>query len=123
MSAQSDSLLNYDITFNGTSVANKDQPLLEIDYSAVCTQSLDSGIEIKVRFLQDGAEMFRLLSFALSLSTKTTRKIQSVGYKSNHDMLVSVGNQPAQFMVGPGSRWVDTMGDDLTSVLHIPVRR
>ena len=70
MSAQSGSLSNYKTTFNGPSVANNDQPLLEIDYSAVCTQSLDSGIKIKVRSLQDGAEMFRPLSFALSLSTK-----------------------------------------------------
>ena len=33
-------------------------------------------------------------------------------------MIVSVGNQPAQFKVEPGSRFVNTMGDDLTSVLH-----
>ena len=42
----------------------------------------------------------------------------SVGYQGEYNMVVSVGNQPAQFMVENGSRFVNTMGDDLTSVLH-----
>ena len=41
-----------------------------------------------------------------------------MGYQGEYNMVVSVGNQPAQFMVENGSRFVNTMGDDLTSVLH-----
>ncbi|KAL7541113.1 LOW QUALITY PROTEIN: hypothetical protein ACHAXR_012985 [Thalassiosira sp. AJA248-18] len=121
ISEQSSSLLRYEITFNGPSVANKDHPLLEIDYSAVCAPSLDGGIEIKVRSLQEGAEVFRpeIVSLSTSADMAVSGYIElSVGYQGNYEMLVSVGNQPAQFMVGPGSRWVNTMGDDLSSVLH-----
>ncbi|KAL7554112.1 hypothetical protein ACHAWF_017504 [Thalassiosira exigua] len=58
----------------------------------------------------------------VSLSTNAETQVSgfielSVGYQGNYDMLVAVDNQPAQFLVDPGSRWVDT-GDDLTSVLH-----
>jgi hypothetical protein len=41
----------------------------------------------------------------------------SVGYSGNYDMLVAIGNEPATFKIVPGSRWVDTMGDDLQLVL------
>ena len=58
-----------------------------------------------------------------SLSTKADTEVSgfveiSVGYQGKYDMIVSVGNRPAQFIVDPGSRRVKTMGYDLTSVLH-----
>ena len=59
----------------------------------------------------------------LSLSTTADSKVSgfielSVGYQGDYNMLVSVGNQPAQFLVVPGSRRIDTNGEDLTYVLH-----
>jgi len=43
----------------------------------------------------------------------------SIGYEGRYDLLVSAGdNEPSLFFVEAGSRWVDTLGDDLTSTLH-----
>lgn len=59
----------------------------------------------------------------VSMSTTAGSKVSgfielSVGYQGYYNMLVSVGNQPAQFIVEPGSRRISTNGVDLTSVLH-----
>ena len=42
----------------------------------------------------------------------------SVGYQGNYRMIISIGNQPVNFLIIPDSRWVDTVGVDLTPVLH-----
>ena len=103
-------LVEYIITFSGPSIANKDQPLLEIDYSAICTQFLDSNIKINIDLLQDGAEDFhpKIVSLSTKADTEVSRFVElSVGFQEGkYDMVVSVGNRPAQFIVDPGSRRV-----------------
>ncbi|KAL7514942.1 hypothetical protein ACHAXN_013076 [Cyclotella atomus] len=59
----------------------------------------------------------------ISLTTQAEDQVSgfmelSAGFQGEYDMLIAVGNQPANFMIVPGSRWVDTMGIDLRSVLH-----
>jgi hypothetical protein len=67
------------------------------------------------------AESYRpqIISLSTEADTSVSGYIEiSVGYQGDFDMLISVANQAAQLMVDSGSRWVDTMGDDLTSILH-----
>ena len=121
LSAPSSTQLKYNIIFDGPQLANKNQPLLQLQNPVVCTPLLDVGTEIQISSIKDGVDMF--VPESLSVSTKADTEVSgffelSVGFQGNHDMIVSVGNQPAQFMAGPGSRWVDTAGDDLTSILH-----
>jgi hypothetical protein len=121
VSTQTSLLIDYTITYNGPSIANKDQPLLEVDYSAICTKLLDSNITINFDSLHDGAERFipEIVSLSTMADTKVSGFIElSLGYRSSFLLAISVGNRPAQFIVDPGSRKVKTMGDDLTHVLY-----
>ncbi|KAL7442689.1 hypothetical protein ACHAXH_009869 [Discostella pseudostelligera] len=115
---QSSLLFEYVITFVGPTVAKMDQPLLAFDSSSFCA---DNGVEINIFPMQDGTQSFR--PEIIALSTEADGKVSgfielSVGYQGEYIKIISVDNQPAQFMVDPGSRVVDTMGYDLTAVLH-----
>lgn len=121
LSSQTDSLSTYEITFNGQAVGNEDQPLLEFDLLAGCTLPLSDNVTISVRSLQEGVTAFR--PDIVSLSTIAKRDVSgfielSVGYQGDFDQLISVRNQPVLFTVDAGSRFIDTMGDDLSAVLH-----
>ena len=111
--------LAYKLEFNGPSLKNQNQPPVTIDHGAACTQALN-GIEVTVVTLHDGVNSFR--PEIISLTTQSNGDVSgyielSSGYQGKYDKLIAAGNSPANFMILPGSRWVDTMGIDLTTFL------
>ncbi|KAL3797523.1 hypothetical protein HJC23_009887 [Cyclotella cryptica] len=111
----SEAELTYKIEF----LKYENQPPIEINSSSSCTQALDD-IEITVQTLQDGVAAFR--PEIITLSTSADEDVSgfmelSAGYQGKYEMLIAIDNQPANFMVVPGSLWVHTPGNDLTPVL------
>eukprot|EP00956_Cyclotella_meneghiniana_P022416 scaffold42451_cov66-Cyclotella_meneghiniana.AAC.3 len=111
--------LAYKLEFNGPSLKNQNQPPVTIDHGAACTQALN-GIEVTVVTLHDGVNSFR--PEIISLTTQSYDDVSgyielSAGYQGKYRKLIAAGNSPANFMILPGSRWVDTMGIDLTTFL------
>ncbi|KAL9181119.1 hypothetical protein ACHAXT_009924 [Thalassiosira profunda] len=97
---------------------------LRLDWGAPLSSERPNGVNgAPVAKYQVEVATSDFLPEILSLSTSADDAVSghlelSVGYQGSYDRLVSLGSQPAQFVVDPGSRWVGTMGDDLRSVLH-----
>ncbi|KAL7444023.1 hypothetical protein ACHAXM_009254 [Skeletonema potamos] len=76
----------------------------------IATATGDTSVEFRPQILSITTEADTAVSGFMELS---------IGYEDNHDLLVSTGDdEPSLFFVEAGSRWVDTLGDDLTSTLH-----
>ncbi|KAL7473049.1 hypothetical protein ACHAXS_013421 [Conticribra weissflogii] len=120
-SYESNYSLKYIVEFSGLSVKHQNLPLIGIGDIDTCAKPLESGIDIHISSLQQGTAQFQPGIVALSTSADDLVSGHfelSVGFHGHFDMLVHSGNQPAIFNVEPGSRWMSTMGDDLTSDLH-----
>jgi len=105
-----------------TSISNSE---LRIDYGTPTSSDRPYGVNgsPSSQYHVEVAKATLYKPEIISLSTTADDEVSgfielSVGYQSAYDLAISLGNQPTQLLVGPGSRIVNTMGDDLTSTLH-----